>query len=94
MKPSVDDYYETIVAAAQTAAPLFNLYGWTYGDGERPPTINELQNTIEELAEKAIERESGIKSGRFHVEYTVYDDERELCIYLELAKKSEYKEFE
>lgn len=98
---TVDDFYNEIEHAAQTAAPLFNLYGWTYGENV-VPSVNELERIITELAEHALHHfnnsheeypEAGVGSGRFTVRIKQYENERELTISLDLASKVQFKDW-
>jgi hypothetical protein len=103
-KLTADDFYTEIEHAATVAAPLFQLYGWTYGEKETPSHW-ELRDTIERLVNhtldefnSAVERgeefpEAAVGSGRFWVSMKQYEDERELSIKLELAEKSQYKDW-
>ena len=40
---TTDHLYDKIHKAAQTAVPLFQLYGWTYGDSNVPPSHNKFR---------------------------------------------------
>src|SRR5438132_5107655 len=55
--------------AADKAAPLFRLFGWTYRGGDIPPTVFELQNDIEKMIYdlRKIKGECSQQSGRFEV---------------------------
>lgn len=94
---TTDDFYDTIEHAATVAAPLFNLYGWTYG--LRGTAHTDLVETITELVEEVLrqfnrgEDRCFCASGRFVVTYNQYDDERELSIALDLASAAQFKEF-
>lgn len=96
---TADDFYDIIQRAAQTAAPLFNLYGWSYFMSENSrPTFNELEETITDLVNDVIkyynksdENRVSVGTGRFVVSYQEYDEEKELSICLELASQSEFK---
>lgn len=96
---TTDMLYDKIHAAAERAAPLFNLYGWTYGEG-KSPTLNELVNTITRLTDSALEyfykseeefRSAECGSGRFSVKVHEFEDEVEVKIVLELGEHSWYK---
>lgn len=93
---TVEDFYDTIEHAATVAAPLFNLYGWTYG--LRGTKHTDLVDTITELVEEVIKQfnrgndNAFCATGRFIVTYNGYEDERELTIALDLASASEFKE--
>lgn len=96
---TTDMLYDKIHAAAERAAPLFNLYGWTYGEG-KSPTHNELVDTITRLTDSALEyfykseeefRSSEVSSGRFSVRVHEFENEVEVKIVLELGKHSWYK---
>lgn len=98
---TVDDFYNEIQHAAQTAAPLFNLYGWTYDEGV-VPSANELERVITRLAEHALNHfndsqeeypEARVGSGRFNVIVKQYEDEQTLEILLNLAQKSRFKDW-
>lgn len=103
-KLTADDFYTEIEHAATVAAPLFRLYGWTYGEDE-VPTIWKLRDTVERLVSRTLDSfneqlergeefpESATGSGRFWVSMKQYEDERELSIKLELAEKSQYKDW-
>ena len=97
---TTDDFYNEIQHAAQTAAPLFNLYGWTWFDSETTPTVNRIERTITELVEEVLHSfnnsdeeypEAMCSTGRFTVHIKQYEDERELTIDLNLASKSQFK---
>lgn len=99
---TVDDFYNEIQHAAQTAAPLFNLYGWTWFESDTPPTVNRIEHTITHLVEsvlysfnKSTEEypEAMCGTGRFTVHIKQYEDERELTISLDLASKSQFKDW-
>lgn len=102
MSKTVDDFYNEIEHAATVAAPLFGLFGWTYGlsDG-KTPIHNELVETITELVGSVLNDSekpdwdgfASVASGRFYVSYCKYEEERELQIKLELASATEFKEF-
>lgn len=96
---TTDRLYNDIEAAATQAAPLFTLYGWTYGEG-KVPTHNELVNTITKLTDHALEyfykseeefRSSEVGSGRFSVKVHEFEEEVEVKIVLELGSHSWYK---
>ena len=96
---TTDHLYNDIEAAATKAAPLFNLYGWTYDEG-KVPTHNELVNTITRLTDSALEyfyksekgyRDSEVRSGRFSVKVKEFEDEVDVRIVLELGGHSWYK---
>jgi hypothetical protein len=81
---------DTAEKAAQTAAPLFRMYGWTWRDSKLPPTINELTRCIEELIIDLDNDDEGaicMSTGRF----TVYKDidrtnkSRDYKVFLNLA---------
>ena len=93
---TTDHLYNDIEAAATKAAPLFNLYGWTYGEG-KVPTHNELVNIITRLTDSALEcfykseeefRSSEVGSGRFSVRVHEFENEVEVKIVLELGEHS------
>ena len=99
---TTDHLYADIEAAATKAAPLFNLYGWTYGHAEEAhvPTHNELVEIVTGLADRALEyfykseeefRSSEVGSGRFSVKVHEFEDEVEVKIVLELGGHSWYK---
>lgn len=99
---TTDMLYDKIHAAAERAAPLFNLYGWTYGHAEEAhvPTHNELVEIVTGLADRALEyfykseeefRSSEVGSGRFSVKVHEFEDEVEVKIVLELGSHSWYK---
>ena len=96
---TTEHLYDDIEAAATKAAPLFNLYGWTYGEG-KVPTHNELVNTITELAEHALDyfyksqeqyRDSEVGSGRFSVRVREFEDEVTVRIVLDLGEHTWFK---
>lgn len=98
-KITVDRLYDEIDNAATKAAPLFQLYGWTYGE-DHVPTHSELVNCITELAEHALKsfyqsdkeyRGAEVGSGRFAVKVREFEDEVNVRIVLELDDKSWYK---
>lgn len=99
---TTDHLYNDIEAAATKAAPLFRLYGWTYGlnDGDGIPSHNDLVNTITELADHALEyfyrseeefRDSEVGSGRFSVRVKEFEDEVDVRIVLDLGGHTWYK---
>ena len=102
-KITTDRLYNKIKYAATTAAPLFNLYGWTYGldDGtEGVPTLKELITCITRLTETALKafyesdeeyRSAEVGSGRFSVKVKEFEEEVQVRIVLELGEKSWYK---
>ena len=96
---TTDMLYDKIHAAAERAAPLFTLYGWTYGEGN-VPTLNELVDTITRLTDRALEyfykseeeyRTVEVGSGRFAVKVHEFEDEVEVKIVLELGGHSWHK---
>ena len=96
---TTDHLYNDIEAAATKAAPLFNLYGWTYDEG-KVPTHNELVNTITRLTDSALEyfyrseeefRTAEVGSGRFRVKVYEFEYEVEVKIVLELGGHSWHK---
>ena len=96
---TTDMLYDKIHAAAERAAPLFRLYGWTYREG-KVPTLDELVNTITRLTDNALEdfyksqeeyRTVDVGSGRFAVKVNEFEDEVQVRIVLELGEKSWYK---
>ena len=96
---TTDMLYDKIHAAAERAAPLFTLYGWTYREG-KVPTLDELVDCITRLTDSALEyfyesdeeyRESEVGSGRFAVKVKEFADEVQVRIVLELGKKSWFK---
>lgn len=96
---TTDMLYDKIHAAAERAAPLFNLYGWTYREG-KVPTHNELVDTITRLAEHALEyfykseeeyRDSEVGSGRFSVRVKEFEDEVDVRIVLDLGGHTWFK---
>lgn len=96
---TTDMLYDKIHAAAERAAPLFNLYGWTYGEG-KSPTHNELVDTITRLTDSALEyfyksdeeyRDAEVGSGRFSVRVKEFEDEVTVRIVLDLGGHSWYK---
>ncbi len=96
---TTDMLYDKINSAAERAAPLFTLYGWTYGEGN-VPTLNELVDTITRLTDRALEhfynseeefRTAEVGSGRFAVKVHEFEDEVEVKIVLELGSHSWYK---
>ena len=99
---TTDHLYADIEAAATKAAPLFNLYGWTYGHAEEAhvPTHNELVEIVTGLADRALEyfykseeefRSSEVGSGRFSVKVHEFEDEVNVRIVLELGEHSWFK---
>lgn len=96
---TTEHLYDEIRSAAKRAAPLFNLYGWTYS-GTTPPTHDELVDTITRLTEYAIEyfyesdeefRDAEVGSGRFSVRIKEFEDEVDVRIVLDLGSKSWFK---
>ena len=91
--------YADIDAAANQAAPLFSLYGWTYGE-DHIPTHGELVDCITRLAESALTyfynseeefREAQVASGRFKVWVKEFEDEIAVSISLELGGHEWFK---
>jgi len=91
--------YDEIENAATKAAPLFNLYGWTYGEN-KVPTLQELRDCITELTETALKsfyesdeeyRSAEVGSGRFAVKVKEFEEEVQVRIVLELGEKSWFK---
>jgi hypothetical protein len=96
---TTDRLYQEIDAAANLAAPLFNLYGWTYGE-DHVPTHGELVDCITRIAESALNyfyqseeefREAQTSSGRFTVWVKEFEDEVSVRISLELGGHEWYK---
>ena len=96
---TTDHLYNDIEAAATKAAPLFNLYGWTYGE-QRTPTHNELVDTITRITDSALDyfyksdkeyRDAEVGSGRFRVRVREFEDEVEVKIVLDLGGHSWHK---
>lgn len=96
---TTDMLYDKIHSAAERAAPLFNLYGWTYGENEAP-TLNQLVDTITRLTDSALEyfyrseeefRTAECGSGRFSVKVHEFEDEVNVKIVLELGEHSWFK---
>jgi hypothetical protein len=96
---TTEHIYNDIEEAATKAAPLFNLFGWTYGEG-KVPTHGELVDTITRLADHALEyfyksdeeyRDSEVGSGRFSVRVKEFEDEVTVRIVLDLGEHSWYK---
>lgn len=99
---TVDDFYNEIQHAALKAAPLFNLYGWTWQDSDTPPTVNRIERIITRLVESALHSfnnsneeypEAMCGTGRFTVHIKQYEGECELTISLDLARKSQLKDW-
>lgn len=94
------DFHSDIEAAANQAAPLFNLYGWVYAKengSSSVPNHNQLVRVITEQVEYAIEnlnnskgkhREAITGSGRFRVRLNEYEGEVDIIISLELAERT------
>lgn len=96
---TVDHLYNEINSAAERAAPLFSLYGWTYGE-QRTPTHNELVDTITRITDSALDyfyksdkeyRDAEVCSGRFSVRVKEFEDEVTVRIVLDLGGHSWYK---
>jgi len=96
---TVEHLYDKIESAATTAAPLFHLYGWTYGEND-VPTLNELRENITSLAAHALEyfynsqeefRDAEVGSGRFSVRVKEYEDEVMVTINLNLEQREWFK---
>ena len=96
---TTDMLYDKIHAAAERAAPLFTLYGWTYREG-KVPTLDELVDCITRLTDSALEyfyesheeyRTAEVSSGRFAVNVHEVEDEVNIKIVLELGEHSWYK---
>lgn len=100
---TVERLYDDIQAAATTAAPLFRLYGWTYGlnsSGESIPTHNDLVETITELAQHALDhfyrseeefRDAEVGAGRFSVRVKEFEDEIDVRIVLDVGGHTWFK---
>ena len=93
---TTDMLYDKIHAAAERAAPLFTLYGWTYREG-KVPTLDELVDCITLLTDSALEdfyesdeeyRTAEVGSGRFAVNVHEVEDEVNIKIVLELGEHS------
>ena len=96
---TTDMLYDKIHAAAERAAPLFTLYGWTYGEG-KTPNLNELVDCITHLTNQALEyfyksdeeyRDSEVGSGRFSVRVKEFEDEVDVRIVLDLGGHTWFK---
>ena len=96
---TTDHLYRDIEDAATKAAPLFNLFGWTYGK-DHIPTHGELVDCITRLAESALDyfykseeeyRDSEVGSGRFSVKVREFEDEVSVKIVLELGEHEWFK---
>lgn len=96
---TTDRLYKDIDAAANQAAPLFNLYGWTYGE-DHVPTHGELVQCITRLADHALEyfynsqeefREAQVSSGRFTVWVKEFEEEVAVRISLDLEEHTWFK---
>lgn len=96
---TTDMLYDKIHAAAERAAPLFTLYGWTYGEG-KTPNLNELVDYITHLTNQALEyfyksdeeyRDSEVGSGRFSVRVKEFEDEVDVRIVLDLGGHTWFK---
>ncbi len=74
--------------AAQIVAPLFSLYGWTYGE-KHSPSFYEIKDTIAGLfteLKKQPLRVDACSTGRFTVTRGLDDqDELHYNVYLDLA---------
>ena len=97
---TTEHLYDKIHQAAERAAPLFQLYGWTYGDSNVPPSHKELVDTITRLADLALvyyynseeeDRDSEVGSGRLSVRVKEFADEVDVRIVLDLGSKSWFK---
>ncbi len=100
---TIEHLYNEIDHAAQTAAPLFNLYGWTYGlngSGAAIPTHSDLVETITELTQHALDhfynsneeyRDAEVGSGRFSVRIKEYEDSVQARIVLDMGEKTWFK---
>lgn len=96
---TTEHLYNDIRSAAERAAPLFNLYGWTYGK-DHVPTHGELVDCITRLAESALDyfykseeefRDAEVGSGRFSVRVREFEDEVSVKIVLELGEREWFK---
>lgn len=96
---TTEHLYDKIHAAATKAAPLFTLYGWTYGKGFIP-THNELVDTITELAQHALDhfyrseeeyRDAEVGSSRFSVRVKEFENEVDVRIVLDLEGHTWFK---
>lgn len=96
---TTEHLHRDIKHAAQTAAPLFNMYGWTYGN-DHVPTIGELEDTITRLADSALNyfyqseeefRDAQVASGRFKVWVKEFEDEVAVEISLEIGGHEWFK---
>ena len=101
---TVEDFYTEIEHAATVAAPLFKLYGWTWANvpGDGVPNHNQLVDGITRLADRTLRYfnesrkefpEAMVGSGRFTVRMKQWEDEREFSIQLDLASKSQFKDW-
>jgi hypothetical protein len=98
-KITTERLYDEIEQASTTAAPLFNLYGWTYGK-KGIPTLDELRACITHLTDTALKafyesdedyRSAEVGSGRFAVKVKEFEEEVQVRIVLELGEKSWFK---
>lgn len=96
---TTDMLYDKIHAAAERAAPLFSLYGWTYRE-QCIPTHNELVDMITRLTDSALDyfyksdeeyRDAEVCSGRFSVRVKEFEDEVTVRIVLDLGEHSWHK---
>lgn len=79
---------QAVSYAAHKAAPLFQMYGWTYGldGGTRIPTVNELEDTINSLIDSVVDEGYEYSAtGRFQVRKEHDGDMEYLSISLDLA---------
>lgn len=101
---TVEDFYTEIEHAATVAAPLFKLYGWSWASvpGDGVPNHRQLVEFITHLVDDVLQYfnesqeefpEAMVGSGRFTVRIKQYEDERELTISLDLASKSQFKDW-
>lgn len=85
------DFYREIELAATKAAPLFQMFGWTWHD-IGVPKYTDIVNELSRLVDRALELEDGgtIGTGRLSVTVKHYDEESVLSIGLELVEAHEY----
>ena len=65
----LEDDYARADRAALTVAPLFNIFGWTWREGDLDyiPNHRQIGDTIEGLIERCMESENIHETGRLGV---------------------------
>lgn len=78
--------------AAERAAVLFQHFGWTWGDSEVPPTVDEIERELVRLVEWLYESADTlhIGTGRLRVDREDLDNGLGTRFFLDLAEVNPY----